>query len=96
MSSQVVAEFSHAPGEFFDPSLVVWYQDTDLLHRLRQAGRPPVLVEESRIRHGLSQTVATEDPELSAWIQAQVAADREQFIRKHPNAVLNGHGLAAA
>ncbi len=29
-----LARFSHAPGELFDPSLVVWYQDTDLLDRL--------------------------------------------------------------
>jgi GT2 family glycosyltransferase len=92
---ETVEQFGHAPGEFFDPSLVIWYQDTDLLHRLRQAGRPPVLAEASRIRHGLSQTVATDDPELSAWIRTQVASDREAFVRKHPDAVLNGHALAA-
>ena len=72
-----------APGEFFDPRLVVWYQDTDLLERLRQAGRPPVCVPESRIRHALSQTVASEDPALRAWIQRQVAADRVAFEAKH-------------
>jgi hypothetical protein len=43
----------------------------------------------------MSQTVATEDPELSAWVRAQVVADREAFVRKHPDAVLNGHALAA-
>ena len=53
------------PGQFFDPALVLWYQDTDLLHRLRDAGRPPLVVESARIRHGLSQTVASEDPELA-------------------------------
>src|SRR6185437_10607936 len=37
MGREAVEEFSHAPGEFFDPSLVLWYQDTDLLHRLRLA-----------------------------------------------------------
>jgi GT2 family glycosyltransferase len=72
-----------APGEFFDPQLVVWYQDTDLLERLRQAGCPPVCVPDSRIRHGLSQTVASEDPALRAWIQRQVAADRVAFEAKH-------------
>src|SRR5579884_2272785 len=89
-----VEEFSHAPGEFFDPSLVLWYQDTDLLHRLRQARRPPLVVESARIRHGLSQSVGSEDPELSAWIKVQVAADRERFIAKHPDAALQGHALA--
>lgn len=96
MTKHSVADLSHLPGEFFDPSLVVWYQDTDLLHRLRQAGRQPLLVESSQIRHGLSETVASEDPELSAWIRSRVAADREQFLRKHPDAVLHGHALSAA
>jgi hypothetical protein len=95
MARESVDELSHLPGEFFDPSLVVWYQDTDLLHRLRQAGRPPVLVDGSHIRHGLSETVNSEDPELRAWIHAQVTADRERFLDKHPNALLNGHALRA-
>jgi GT2 family glycosyltransferase len=95
MGSESVARFAHAPGEFFDPSLVVWYQDTDLLHRLRQADLAPVLVERSRIRHGLSETVASEDPELSAWIGTQILSDRELFLAKHPDAVLEGHALAA-
>jgi GT2 family glycosyltransferase len=88
LTRETVAEFSHAPGEFFDPSLVVWFQDTDLLHRLRQTGQPPLLADGSRIRHGLSATVMSEDPELSAWIRGQVSADRERFLRKHPDAVL--------
>ncbi len=95
MTSEAIDEFSHAPGEFFDPSLVLWYQDTDLLHRLRQAGRPPVHVEDSRIRHGLSESVGSEDPELSAWIRVQVAADRERFLGKHPDVAMNGHALAS-
>ena len=87
-------QFSHAPGEFFDPELVLWYQDTDLLHRLRQASRSPLVVEGAKIRHGLSQSVGSEDPELAAWIRVQVAADRERFIAKHGDAMLNGHALA--
>ncbi len=94
MTQATIDEFSHAPGEFFDPGLVVWYQDTDLLCRLRQAGRPPVLVESSQIRHGLSETVATADPELSAWIRSQIAADRAAFISKHPDVLLDEHALA--
>ncbi|HUA72639.1 MAG TPA: glycosyltransferase [Solirubrobacteraceae bacterium] len=94
MTRESIGSFSHDDGEFFDPSLVLWYQDTDLLHRLREAGRPPVFVESARIRHGLSETVGSEDPELAAWIRIQVAADRERFISKHPDAALNGHVLA--
>jgi GT2 family glycosyltransferase len=84
ISAGAIERFGHAPGEFFDPSLRVWYQDTDLLVRLRAAGCPPVLVEASRIRHGLSETVASEDPELRAWIAGQIALDREAFAAKHP------------
>jgi hypothetical protein len=72
-----------APGEFFDPSLVVWYQDTDLLQRLRLAGRAPQLVIESRIRHGLSETVASSDPALRAWIDEQIRRDQLAFQAKH-------------
>lgn len=96
MTRESIDEFSHAPGEFFDPSLVLWYQDTDLLHRLRGARRPPAHAEASRIRHGLSQTVGSEDPDLSAWIRVQVAADRERFLRKHPGVAMNGHALASS
>lgn len=95
LRSEGVEQLSHAHGEFFDPGLVLWYQDTDLLLRMRQAGTPPVLAEGSRIRHGLSMTVMSEDPELGAWIRVQVAADRERFLRKHPDVVLDGHALAA-
>jgi glycosyltransferase involved in cell wall biosynthesis len=78
-------EMSHTPGEFFDPALRVWFQDTDLLQRLRSIGRPPQLVRESRIRHALSATVASEDPELRAWIERTIAADRAAFLHKHPH-----------
>jgi GT2 family glycosyltransferase len=83
-----IGALSHAPGEFFDPALRVWFQDTDLLIRLRAIGRPPLLVRESRIRHALSATVRTEDPALRAWIDRTVAADQGAFERKHPT-VLN-------
>lgn len=72
-------EFSAAPGQFLEPEFRVWFQDTDLLHRLRLAGRPPVLVEASQIRHGLSLTVATTEPELRAWIDAQIVRDKAAF-----------------
>ena len=94
MTRESIEQFSHGPGEFFDPSLVLWYQDTDLLHRLREAGCTPVHAETSRIRHGLSESVGSEDPELSAWIRVQVAADRERFLGKYPGIAMNGHALA--
>jgi GT2 family glycosyltransferase len=77
------------PGEFFDPRFRIWYQDTDLLARLRAAGAPPVCVDGSRIRHGLSETVASDDPELREWISREVARDREAFLEKHPDVQLS-------
>jgi GT2 family glycosyltransferase len=87
VSREALDEFAVAPGEFFDPELVVWYQDTDLLQRLRLAGRPPVLVAEAAIRHGLSETVGTEDPALRDWIGRQVQRDKARFEAKHGAAV---------
>jgi GT2 family glycosyltransferase len=84
LSAATLAEFAVAPGEFLDPQLVVWYQDTDLLERLRAAGRPPVCVPASRIRHGLSETVESEDPALRAWIERQVRLDKAHFDALHP------------
>jgi GT2 family glycosyltransferase len=80
-----IEEFGHCPGELFDPSLVIWFQDTDLLNRLRRAGRPPVLVRESTIRHGLSQTLACPDARLGAWVREQIELDKLRFEAKHPD-----------
>jgi GT2 family glycosyltransferase len=87
ITREALAEFAVEPGEFFDPALVVWYQDTDLLARLRAAGRPPVHVPAATIRHGLSETVATGDAPLQAWIRAQVQRDKARFEAKHGAAV---------
>jgi GT2 family glycosyltransferase len=84
MSRDGLERFAHAPGELFDPRFTVWFQDTDLLERLRAAGAPPRMVPEARIRHGLSETVATQDPALRAWIDAEIARDRDAFAAKHP------------
>ena len=54
-----------------------------MLQRLRLAGRPPQLVQQSQIRHGLSQTVATDDPALRAWIDQRIAQDKAAFEAKH-------------
>ncbi len=80
-----------APGEFLDPEMVVWFQDTDLLHRLQAAGNPPRLVRDAHVRHGLSQTVASDDADLRAWIAEQVKRDEAVFFRRH-GSVLVGDG----
>lgn len=90
LTRDTLEEHAVADGEFLDPQLVVWYQDTDLLQRLRLAGRPPVHVPASTIRHGLSETVATSDPALRAWIAEQVRRDQVLFEAKH------GTGVAGA
>lgn len=94
IGSEAIATHSHAPGELFDPAFAVWYQDTDLLQRLLLAGRPPVLVERSRIRHGLSQTINSDDEQMRTWAQARIAEDREAFLRKHPDVPLHDRTLA--
>jgi GT2 family glycosyltransferase len=88
VSRDTLERFETAPGQFLDERFTVWYQDTDLNTRLVAAGRPPQLVEGSRIRHGLSETVASDDPELRAWITRAVERDREAFVAKHPSARL--------
>lgn len=90
LSRETLRAFAVAPGEFLHPELRVWFQDTDLLQRLRAAGRPPRLVPASTIRHGLSETVATSDPALRTWIDAQIARDRARFEALH------GTGVAGA
>ena len=85
LTRESLEEMAHAPGEFFDPGLRVWYQDTDLLTRLRAAERPPRFVRESCIRHLLSATIETQDQELRGWIEEVVGEDRATFQRKHPS-----------
>ena len=86
MSREGLERYGHGPGELFDPELRVWYQDTDLLERLRAVGKPPQCVDASRIRHGLSETVASDDPALRAWIEQEIARDKAAFHRKHASA----------
>jgi GT2 family glycosyltransferase len=87
-SRAAIERFAVAPGEFYDPAMRVWFQDTDLHLRLMQAGMHPRLVESAQIRHGLSETLTSDDPELSAWIEEQQARDRDAFEAKHPGAPL--------
>lgn len=83
LTRETLERFAVADGEFLDPELVVWYQDTDLLERLRQAGTPPVHVPQSRIRHLLSATVNSDEPALRAWVARQVEDDKAAFEAKH-------------
>lgn len=83
LSRHTLETYGVAPGEFLDPEMVVWFQDTDLLFRLRAAGNPPLLVGDSHVRHGLSQTVASDDTALRAWIAEQVQRDRSVFEHRH-------------
>lgn len=83
LSADTLDRFSVGEGEFLDPTLVVWFQDTDLLDRLRGAGRPPVLVRDSHVRHGLSETVNSDDPALRRWIAVQVERDRQRYEALH-------------
>jgi GT2 family glycosyltransferase len=89
-----IDEFGHAPGELFDPSLVIWFQDTDLLNTLQRAGRPPVLVRESTIRHGLSETLGSPDLRLGAWVREQIELDKRRFEAKHPDVTLRAQILS--
>jgi GT2 family glycosyltransferase len=96
LSRATLDAFAVAPGEFFDPALRVWFQDTDLLQRLRAAGNPPLLVPDARIRHGLSETVLSEDPELRAWIAERVVEDKAHFEVRHGTDVLGAARLRVA
>jgi glycosyltransferase involved in cell wall biosynthesis len=84
MTSDTVAQFSVLPGQFFDPGMVIWYQDTDLLERLQAAGVPPVQVDDSNIRHVESRTLQGSDRVLRAWIDTRKLTDELNFRAKHP------------
>ena len=89
MTREGIDRHTVAEGEFFDPELVVHFQDRDLYHRLVAAGSPPVVVPEAAIRHGLSLSLTTDDRPLRAWIEDQIRKDLEAFERKHPELAAN-------
>ena len=66
--------------------------------RLRTAGVPPVRVESAAVRHVTSSTIGTPDPELQAWIQAQVlrVSSSLYHIGKHASSVIKGIKCALA
>lgn len=95
MRRETFAGMASGPGEFFDPSLLVWCQDADLRKRLRAQGTPPTCVPESRIRHAGSRTVRVGAPHhaLRNWIHAQAAHDTEIFRARYPEETSASDGL---
>lgn len=67
---------------FFDESFTIWFQDTDLSARMREFGRSPTCIHESKISHGRSETIGTKDPVLASWISTIVKKDQEHFVQK--------------
>ena len=85
VTREVLDEMGHAPGEFFDPQLRVWYR-TPPAHPPARGGSPAAVRSRvPRIRHLLSATIETRDPELREWIEEVVSEDRAAFHRKHPS-----------
>jgi hypothetical protein len=86
MRRETLADMASAPGEFFDPSMVVWCQDADLRKRLSAQGTPPLCVPESRIRHVGSRTLRVAAPHnaLRNWIHAQAGRDTAIFRARYP------------
>lgn len=95
MRRETFAGMASGPGEFFDPGMVVWCQDADLLKRLSAQGTPPTCVPESRIRHVGSRTVRVAAPHhaLRNWIHAQAAHDTEVFRARYPEERSASDGL---
>jgi len=66
-----------AQGKVFDESFFLWYQDSDLLHRLNLMERPPRDIQNAVIYHFLSKTLW----KLPNWGEI-VAKDGETYNRK--------------
>jgi GT2 family glycosyltransferase len=63
----------------FDEGFPLFYEDTDLFHRMRDGGMQIVLVPEAQAVHLAHRSIAT------VWNEAmaKMRAGRERFIRKH-------------
>jgi hypothetical protein len=80
MSRDSMLQIAYSRACFFDPELLVYFQDSDLLMRLRQKGKPPKHVSESFVSHSFSASVATNESDLRAWIDKTVISDRNRFV----------------
>ncbi len=87
MRRELLESMAVQPGEFFDPSMLVWCQDLDLRKRMVAAGVAPLCVPESHIRHAGSRTVGVAAPHraLRSWIHAQAGRDTEVFRARYPD-----------
>ena len=94
MRRELLEGMAAQPGEFFDPSMLVWCRDLDLRRRMAAAGLAPLCVPESRIRHAGSRTVGVAAPHhaLRGWIHAQAGRDTEVFRARYPDEARGGRG----
>lgn len=81
MKAQSLKQLGHAEEGFFNEQYRIWFQDTDLLLRMRALGIPPKFVTESTISHGFSETLNSPDPLLHAWIMRTTKGDESRFRR---------------
>ena len=81
-SREALKECAHSPEEFLDPRFKVWFQDLDLLLRLCEMKRPPVAVASGFQGEWDTTVKSVDDPEMSAWVREQIAADRLAFAKK--------------
>jgi hypothetical protein len=86
MRRELLESMAARPGEFFEPSMLVWCQDLDLRKRMAAVGMAPLCVPESRIRHAGSRTVGVTAPHhaLRNWIHTQAGRDTEAFRARYP------------
>lgn len=94
LTSEAVREFGHNNHSFFDPDLQIWFQDSDLLLKLRAKGVPPVLVANSIISHSFSATLSTTETALSNWISTRIKDDQANFVSRWGTGALADVGFA--
>jgi N-acetylglucosaminyl-diphospho-decaprenol L-rhamnosyltransferase len=63
-------------GGLFDPALFLYYDDTDLCHRLRAHGTPALYVPEAEIVHLFNQSRRSD-------VADHMAASRRHFLARH-------------
>jgi len=65
-----------AAGGLFDPALFLYYDDTDLCHRLSEHGMPVLYVPEAEIVHLFNQSRRSD-------VADHMAASRRHFLARH-------------
>ncbi|MHB8189463.1 MAG: glycosyltransferase family 2 protein [Ferrimicrobium sp.] len=79
VSQEILRRFRWSEGDFFDPGLRIWFQDSDLLLRLRNAGLPPRYIPQSVITHQFSVSLNDTEVELHQWVVSQRLRDQARF-----------------